>query len=217
MRKLIIIIVICLLFVIPSYIFSYAQAQILSGIVVVLDSGHGGFDKGASVGEVDEAPLNLMIVKKLEKRLVDLGCEVILTRTNENDLSSSDFNRKKEDMNKRIEMINKERNDLLISIHMNKFQDESVKGLHVFYAPNSKELAQIIQNEVNMSLNQNKQIKQGDFFLLNHSKITSVLIECGFLSNIDDRNNILDENYQNKLVDCIVNGIIEYYTQFNYI
>lgn len=204
-----------ILLLIPSYVKSTQRYKVLSGITVVLDSGHGGKDMGASYLGVDEAPLNLAIVKKLETALTAMGCHVILTRSDENDLASDGaLNRKKEDMKKRIEIINDEKNDLFISIHMNKYESEDVKGFHVFYtgvSDSSVQLAGCIQESANHLLNQNKQIKKGDFYILNKSRIQGVLIECGFISNAEDRRNLSSESYQNKLVECITAGMVEYF------
>ena len=200
---------------IPSYIKSKQHYKVLSGITIVLDSGHGGKDMGASYQEVYEAPLNLIIVRKLEKALTSLGCNVVLTRRDENDLASSEaLNRKKEDMEKRIQIINDEKNDLFISIHMNQYQSEDVKGFHVFYtgkSDSSMALANDIQESANYILNQNKQIKKGDFYILNNSRIQGVLIECGFISNAEDRKNLNQENYQNEIVKCITEGLMQYF------
>lgn len=217
MKKIIILV---LLFIIPTTIFAHQQKQILKGITIVLDAGHGGMDKGASSQNVQEASLNIIITKKLEKELIKLGCNIILTRTNEDDLSFSPKFNKSEDMKERIRIMNDEKNDLFISIHMNQFQNQTVKGLHVFYNPSSNqsfELASIVQKEVNLKLNQNKQIKKGDFYILNKSRIPGILIECGFLSNDEDRKNLLNEQYQNKLVDCFVRGLIQYFEMKNII
>lgn len=202
-----------ILLLVPSYVNSIKNSQALSGVSIVLDSGHGGKDMGASYQGVDEAPLNLAIVKKLEKRLQSLGCNVVLTRKDEHDLANDTaINRKKEDMKKRIEIINDEKNDLLVSIHMNKYPSEEVKGFQVFYQDDlSKLFAQYIQENANIDLKQNKQIKKGDFYIINNSRIPGVLIECGFISNSEDRHNLNDENYQNKLVECVVKGIVEYF------
>lgn len=211
------ILIIILLLLIPTSIYSISRNQLLSGIYIVLDAGHGGRDLGASFYDVDEAPLNLIIVKKLKKQLESLGCQVVLTRNDEHDLSEvTSVNKKKEDMKKRIQIINDEKNDLLISIHMNKYQDESVSGIHVFYQhqnESSKYFAQMIQNEINQNMNQQKQIKQGNFYLLENSRIPSILIECGFLSNQNDRENLQDEHYQDKFVGILVEGILQYYKE----
>ena len=66
-------------------------------------------------------------------------------------------------------------------------------------------------------MNQVKEIKKGDFFILNQSRIPGILIECGFLSNEEDRNHLLDEKYQNKMVKCLVDGMIQYFENKNII
>ena len=217
MKKIIIII---LIFLIPTTILAYNENQLLKGITIVIDAGHGGMDKGASSQNVEEAPLNLIITKKLEKELLKLGCNVVLTRKDNEDLSNTSHFSKREDMKERIRIINDEKNDIFISIHMNQFQNTTVKGLHVFYNPSnnqSLEFASIIQKEVNEQLKQNKQIKKGDFYILNKTRIPGILIECGFLSNDEDRNNLLDEKYQDKMIDCFIKGMIQYFENKNII
>lgn len=217
MKKIIIII---LIFLIPTTILAYNENQLLKGITIVIDAGHGGMDKGASSQNVEEAPLNLIITKKLEKELSKLGCNVVLTRKDNEDLSNTSLFSKREDMKERIRIINDEKNDIFISIHMNQFQNTTVKGLHVFYNPSnnqSLEFASIIQKEVNEQLKQNKQIKKGDFYILNKTRIPGILIECGFLSNNEDRNNLLDEKYQDKMIDCFIKGMIQYFENKNII
>ena len=209
-----------LLLFIPTTLYAHQTKQIFKGVTIVLDAGHGGMDKGTSYQEVKESEINLMIVKKLEKELSELGCNVVLTRKDENDLSNSIKFNKTEDMKERIRIINDEKNDLYISVHINQFNNSTVKGIHVFYNPKmtqSYELASIIQTEVNQQLNQVKEIKKGDFFILNQSRIPGILIECGFLSNEEDRNHLLDEKYQNKMVKCLVDGMIQYFENKNII
>lgn len=215
MKKIIILI---LLFIIPTTIIAHNNKQLLKGITIVIDAGHGGMDKGTSSQNIEEAPLNLIITKKLENELLKLGCNVVLTRKDDNDLSNALRFSKREDMKERIRIINDEKNDVFISIHMNQFQNPTVKGIHVFYNASSNqslELATIIQNEVNQQFKQNKQIKKGDFYILNKTRIPGILIECGFLSNDEDRNNLLDEKYQDKLVNSFIKGMIQYFENKN--
>lgn len=199
----------------PSMISSNQRKGMLAGITIAIDSGHGGNDQGASFQDVYEAPLNLEIAKKIEKKLADMGATIIMTRTDEKDLVNENvLNRKKEDMKKRMEIINDEKNDLMISIHMNKYTSEDVHGIHVFYSDqitSSKEIATLLQNAINQQFSQNKSIKKQDFYLLRNAMIPSVLIECGFLSNASDRNNLQKESYQNQIAECIVQGITAYY------
>lgn len=212
-----------LLFCLGMMVYSVEAMQgmkVLDGITIVVDSGHGGKDMGASVNGVEEAPLNLSIALKLKKALSQKGANVVMTRIDENDLAGDHLiNRKKKDMEKRIFIINNEKNDLFISIHLNRYSSENVQGLHVFYSNhlvNSKELAYSIQQVTNHQLQQEKEIKQGDFYLLNQAKITGVLIECGFLSHPNERKKIQEERYQNQIVEGIVKGIVNYYQERGY-
>ena len=124
----------------------------------------------------------------------------------------------KEELNKKIELallpkdINDEKNDLFISIHMNKYQSESVKGFHVFYKDGtSKLLASYIQENANVALEQDKMITKGNFFILNESRIQGVLIECGFLSNANERGQLKSRAYHQKLAIVISDGIEDYF------
>ena len=217
MKTLKYILILFIILLIPFSIYSVNKNNSLNGIVIVLDAGHGGFDKGASYQNVIEADLNLIITKKLEKKLTQLGSQVILTRNTNEDLSSS--HSKKEDMKNRINIINDEKSDLFISIHMNIFQDSQVHGIHVFHQKNNNsiQLATILQNNINYNLNQTKEIKPGNFYILNNARIDGVLIECGFLSNELDRKQLLNEEYQNRIINCIVESIITYYQNQNII
>lgn len=212
--------VLCVM-LLPLLVHAMQNNAPLSGVRIVLDSGHGGNDMGASHGGVEEAPLNLKLTLKLKKELESYGCDVVLTRKDENDLASENsLNRKKDDLRKRISIINDERNDLLVSIHMNKYEDERVRGLHVFYSkqfPSSKILASSIQEAVNLQMNQKKEIKPGDFYILNESRIRGVLIECGFISNSEQRKDLMNESYQNQLVKSIAEGILHYFEAYGYI
>lgn len=217
MRKLKNKVLLCIIFlgILAAQVFVYAHqpAAPLKGIHLVIDSGHGGLDKGASVNGVEEAPLNLMIGKRLKNVLESYGATVQLTRHNEFDLaSSSAVNRKRDDMKKRIAIMNSEINDFFISIHMNKYSTPIPKGAQVFYNPvhtMNERLALTIQQSLNEVTKENKNIKKGDFMLLNEAKVPGVLVECGFLSNEFDRQRLQDSQYQGQIVEGIVNGIIQ--------
>ncbi|MGN1344200.1 MAG: N-acetylmuramoyl-L-alanine amidase [Traorella sp.] len=221
MKKKKALLMLLIFFLIPTSIYSISRNQMLKGITIVLDAGHGGKDQGASYEQTYEAPINLKITLKLKKQLETLGASIVLTRQDENDLSDElSTNKKRDDMKKRIQIINDEKNDLLISIHMNKYQSETVNGIHVYYQTqneSSQVLAQSIQYQINEKFNQSKQIKTANFYLLENSRLPSILIECGFLSNEQDRHNLQDEHYQDKLVATIVEGVLLYYKEKGFI
>lgn len=191
----------------------------LSGTVLVLDAGHGGKDEGAIVEGVTEKGINLAIVMKLQKLFEDAGAKVVLTRVDENDLSSSTAsNHKREDMKNRITIINDEKNDLLLSIHLNSYSNTSVKGAQTFYMKGnaaSELLARCIQVQF-LEIESKMEPKTGDYYLLNNSRIPAVLIECGFLSNPEEREKLQQEEYQDKIANLIFAGTLNYFKELNY-
>lgn len=187
---------------------------ILNDKIIYLDAGHGGKDNGASVDNVLEDSINLSITSYLLEKLMHLGAHVLMSRTSDYDLASLyQKNRKREDLNNRVKYINKSNPDIFISIHLNTYASDSVNGAQVFFQnnENSKLLADTIQSEFNRLNEKDKKSKKGDYFILNNAKPVGVLVECGFLSNDDERNKLTDSNYQQKIATVISKGIIDYF------
>ena len=95
---------------------------------IVIDAGHGGRDGGAvgSTG-VTESELNLEFSLKLKELCEDYGFKVVLTRKDMNGLYSLfATNKKKSEMKKRQEIIEKAKPDVVVSIHMNSFSSSSM-------------------------------------------------------------------------------------------
>lgn len=184
------------------------------GIVIVLDSGHGGKDDGARNQGVIEQQLNLQITLKLKEQLEALGMKVILTREDENDLASLNAtNRKREDMERRIEIINQHKVDFFISIHMNAYADTSVKGSQIFYNREDEDshvFASAIQEEIVKVSDSKMEIKTGDYYILKNSNKIGILLECGFISNAEDRSKLTDEKYQIAFCRSIKQGIMNF-------
>ena len=146
----------------------------LSGVSIILDPGHGGKDDGARAGNVKEQEINLKIAKKLETLLKNNGASVTLTRTGAYDLASANAtNRKREDMKKRMEIINADKTDLFLSIHLNAYPNTSVKGAQAFYEKDnevSKVFADIIQKNFKKLTGTNMTSKTGDYYIMNNIK-----------------------------------------------
>ncbi len=188
----------------------------LIGKVIYIDPGHGGKDNGASVENVLEDNINLKISEYLMELLIDSNSHVLITRTGDYDLASLyQKNRKREDLKNRVSYINDSKPDIFISIHLNTYSSSSVKGGQAFYQKNdnSKLLATYIQNEFNELSSLNKKAKYGDYYILNNSKPVGTLLECGFLSNKEERFNLNEENYQRKIANKIYKGIIKYFSE----
>ena len=187
----------------------------LDGVEIVLDPGHGGKDDGARSNEAKEQEINLKIAQKLKKLLEEGGAHVTMTRDGAYDLASEGAsNRKREDMKKRIELINQDKTDLFISIHLNSYPNTSVKGAQAFYAPKnevSKVFADIVQKHFRALTQTKMTSKQGDYYILNNAQKIGSLVECGFLSNAEDRAKLITDEYQQKVAQTLYDSILEYF------
>ena len=164
-----------------------------------------------------EKELNLDIAKRLNELFLLSGYKVIMTR--DEDISTDEsikFNKRK-DIRNRIELINKQKNALLLSIHMNKFPQGQYAGSQMFYSvkePKSRILAEVLQDfiKVNLQQNNDRQAKPipSSVFLFKNVNITTVLAECGFLSNNNELILLKTDEYRQKLALCLYLGVIKY-------
>lgn len=189
---------------------------------VIIDAGHGGDDGGAiGIDGTVEKDINLDIALKLEKLLKFYGFDVIMTRTEDimtcDDGLDSLRKRKVSDIHNRFDVLEKNPNAVFISIHQNKFEDNSQHGTQVFYSGNndeSKLLAESIQNSIVSVLQpDNSRVvkKSGSgIYLLYHAKLPAVLVECGFISNPAEVKKLNDEKYRMKIAILIADGLIKY-------
>lgn len=184
---------------------------------VIIDAGHGGDDPGkVGVNNVLEKDINLKIAGFVEKKLTEMGYEVVMTRDEDEMLANPDSTNKKiQDMKARVELINQKAPALALSIHQNSYHEGSVHGAQVFYYSHSTEgekAAKIMQKALLTVDSENtRQAKANDcYYLLKRTEVPTIIVECGFLSNAQEAEKLLDEEYQKKLADAITQGITEY-------
>lgn len=186
--------------------------------VVVIDAGHGCADGGkVGVNGVLEKDVNLAIALKVKDLLEQQDVTVIMTREDDKGTyPKTGSNRKLRDMKKRVELINKERPALTVSIHQNSFSDQSVCGAQTFYYQGSKEgqfAAELLQAQMIKTLQPKKErvAKSNDsYYLLKNSNYPTVIVECGFLTNPEEAGLLCDEEYQQKTAWAIHLGILQY-------
>jgi N-acetylmuramoyl-L-alanine amidase len=210
MKKTTIFIILCLFL----FITNVKASLPLSGKLIIIDPGHGGTDAGTSYQNVLEKDLNLSISQKLEKLLIKNGASVILTRTGDYDLSSPDAERrKKSDFDNRIALINNSHANMYLSLHINYLINPNYAGPQVFYYhQENQKIAQKVQDKLN-EMGVNREIKpMPNVYMYQHLKVPGVLIECGFLSNYQERSNLQSASYQETLAQKITAGIIDYWT-----
>lgn len=190
----------------------------LLGQVIYIDPGHGGLDPGAMYKDIKEKDINLEISKNLEKRLTKLGAIVYLTRYGDYDLSvNNTINRKRSDLSRRGNIINKSDCDLFLSIHLNAESTGIWKGAQTFYNTNNKnnkKIAKILQQQFKEDLNSKRKEKQkNDLYLQKRINKPGVLIEVGFLSNVNERYLLKQKTYQDKVTLSITNGVLKYFNK----
>ena len=138
-----------------------------------------------------------------------------MTRTTDNGLYNPfSSNKKKDDMKERKKIIEKANPDFVISIHMNSYSASSSRGAQVFYKEgdsNSELLAKSIQKQfVQNLIKPRKTAQSGDYYILNCTKFTSVIVECGFISNKEEESLLLTKEYKDKVCYNILCGMIAY-------
>lgn len=214
-----VILVLAVLIIISRSVSKYVTSDKVKNqkMTVVLDAGHGGSDPGKiGVNDVNEKEVNLAIAEKVQKLLKKEKIDVVMTREEDTMLTGTDGSSTKVgDMKARVEKINKTAPILAVSIHQNSYHQEGVKGAQVFYYSHSEEgkrAAELMQKAL-LALNteNNRKAKANDtYYLLKRTEATTIIVECGFLSNWEEAELLSDEAYQEKTAEAIVEGIKAY-------
>jgi N-acetylmuramoyl-L-alanine amidase len=179
----------------------------LEGRVITIDPGHGGQDPGA-IGFSDLREKNpvLEIGLKLEKLLEAAGAKVIMTRREDEFLP----------LEERVAIANKADSDIFVSIHLNGHRSANSFGTETFIAPDSgqksKLLAQFIQQYLVDKLGTfNRGVKQEELYVLNHTNMPAVLEEVVFISNQEEEDKIMKDDFKEKSAVAIYKGIVKHF------
>ena len=183
---------------------------------VVVDAGHGGIDggvQGVHTG-VYERELNLSIAYKVKAELEKAQINVVMTRTTSDGALDTMLTQKQEDMQKRKKIIMDASPDCVVSIHQNKYTQQSRRGAQAFFWGDSS-LADVLQAALNEKLNKENTGRtfsalKGDYYILRQTPYPSALVECGFLSNPLDEALLVTDEYQNKVAKVIADSIISF-------
>ena len=190
---------------------------------IFLDPGHGGSDSGAVANGVREKDLTLSVYNKVSSRLASLGYSVLTSRNTDKDV----------DLVSRADQANKSNADMFLSIHFNAGGRGASYGIETYYykarpeytpainkdkhndperLEKSRKLAQKIQQSlVSKTGAYDRGVKRETFAVLRETSIPSILVELGFIDNQEEVSKIKTNEYQEKLADGIVDGIVEYY------
>jgi len=193
---------------------------------IYIDPGHGGEDPGASYGGVQEKNLALSVANKLKANLIQLGYQVLMTRT-------ADYN--VDFKTERSKMTNQSNADLFISIHFNSTGSDSsnATGIETYWYQYDPEYqpkinaamhndptrlaeSEILANQVQTSLISgtgavNRGVRRDTFAVLRETAIPAILVELGFMNNPSDLQKIKQDSYQTKLANALAQGIDNWY------
>ena len=194
--------------------------------MIVIDAGHGGEDGGAEVDGVLEKDINLSIAGKLSEILRLCGCRVTEIRDEDISVYDSDAQtlreKKVSDLKRRVKIANENDNNILVSIHQNKFDNSAYSGAQLFYSSNhddSRVLAERIRGAITSLLQKDntRELKPAgsDIYLLDHAEVPAVIVECGFLSNQQERSKLMDDDYQNEMAYAVAMGVLEYINAYD--
>ena len=161
------------------------------------------------------APLEIAL--EVEKALLARGAQVVLTRREDVCLADGDTaskTRKREDLQKRIDIAEAADADVLLSIHLNEYRSREESGPQVFYRHGSDQgrlLAGTLQQALLNGLKPSRERSAlaGDYYVLGGT-MPSVLVECGFLSNPREEALLLDPAYQQQIGQAIADGLEAY-------
>jgi N-acetylmuramoyl-L-alanine amidase len=177
-----------------------------TGIVVVIDPGHGGKDPGTiGIGGIQEKNIILPVALEVTKILQQQGIRVIMTRDSDYFVS----------LEGRTQMANRAGADLFVSIHANaiNLSRPEVNGLEVYYY-GDRRLSDAIQRNILRNVNvSDRGVRKARFYVLRNSKMPATLVELGFLTGNVDSQKLQDPSYRSQMAQAIARGIIEYIKQ----
>lgn len=178
------------------------ESKASSQYVVYIDPGHGGYDPGAQGNGVIEKDIVLNLGLKLKEKLEANGIKVIMSRTSDVFVSLED----------RSKGANNANPDAFISIHINSAGDASASGIETYYNKSiDKPLAENIQSKlISYTGAKNRGVKWEEFYVVKNTTMPASLVECGFLSNVNEANNLKNYAYQEKLVNAMLEGTLNY-------
>ena len=178
-----------------------AKKDIIKG-KVVLDAGHGGSDYGAIREGINEKDITLDITQRIASILKSKGYKVALTRSDDTYVSLQD----------RVDYSENETPEIFVSIHVNSAVATEPKGIEThYYHDYSKELANVVHKHLMKEIDtKDRGLVKSKFYVINHTTVPAILVETGFLSNAEERSELITDSRKKKTAKAIAEGIIEY-------
>lgn len=172
---------------------------------IVIDAGHGGSDCGAIGGGKMEKDITLDVAKRVETLLIQKGYDVKMTRDDDSTVS----------LQERVDISENYAPDIFVSIHVNSSVKPEISGVEThYYHQESLSLAQTVHSSLASSvLSPNRGLFKSKFYVINHTTAPAILIEIGFISNTDERAQLVGEKRKQDTAKSIADGIQKYLQQ----
>ena len=172
---------------------------------VVIDAGHGGTDHGAIRDDTSEKDITLDVSKKVEDMLKKQGYAVLMTRPADSFVSLAD----------RVAMAEKFNPDIFVSIHVNSSVRPEITGIEThYYHQESLNLAQTVHSSLASAIDsKNRGLFKSKFYVINHTTSPAILVEIGFISNDNERAQLVSEKRKQATAKAIVEGVNNYFKQ----
>jgi N-acetylmuramoyl-L-alanine amidase len=169
---------------------------------VVIDPGHGGFDRGGIPGQqVPEKMVALDTALRLERILQRAGLRTVMTRSTDIFVPLS----------VRSAIANAQRDAIFVSIHYNASPRRSAHGIET-YSENNRGavLAARIQRQIISRVStENRGMRSAEYYVLRNCRLPAALVECGFLTNPSEAQLALRPAYRQQIAEQIAAGIME--------
>lgn len=176
-----------------------------SGLIIVIDPGHGGRDPGAiGIRGLQEKRIILSIGLTVAKLLKQQGIRVIMTRSDDRFVS----------LQGRVNIAEQAKATAFVSIHANSIglNNNQVNGLETYYYDTGERLARTIHNSILRRLDiRDRGVRRARFYVLRKSSMPSTLIEVGFVTGRIDSQNLSNPTYRKRMAEAIANGILQYF------
>jgi len=176
------------------------DAPSTSSTVIVIDAGHGGFDRGGIPRQkISEKDMTLDVALRLRSILQKAGYRVVMTRDSDVFVP----------LGNRIGLANSYRNAIFVCIHFNSATRAGANGIETyFYGNDSYALASAIHyNLIGNTNTPNRGVRRRGYYVLRKARVPAVLVECGFLTNPGEGRNALSSGYRQSLAENIARGI----------
>jgi N-acetylmuramoyl-L-alanine amidase len=167
---------------------------------VVIDAGHGGFDRGGIPGQrIPEKEMTLDVAQRLKALLTASGYNVVMTRDSDVFVP----------LPTRVAIANSYRNAIFVCVHFNSAKRIGAEGIETyFYGRDSLPLASAVHYFVaGGAPSPNRGVRRRGYYVLRKTKIPAVLVECGFLTNPTEGEYAQTASYRQKLAEEIAAGV----------